>query len=64
MLIILNLGLDKDMWRVSYPGRFTSGQYLPVSIEYIRWIVGPQSRSGSFGGEKSLLLWSELLLYC
>jgi len=56
MLLSVNLGLDKGMWRVLYPGRFTPGQYLPVSIEYIRWVVGPQSRCGSFGGEKSLTL--------
>jgi len=36
MLLILNVDLDKGMLRVSYPGRVFSGQYLPVSIEYIR----------------------------
>jgi hypothetical protein len=47
----LNLGISRDEWSASSPGRFTAGERAPGT----HWIGGqPQNRSEQRGEKKNL----------
>jgi len=56
-LSLLTLALDGGMWKTAHTTAFLPGKEHPL-YSWSRRLGGPQSRSGRFGEEKSLLFLS------